>query len=52
VGFGEGFDDTRLRAIALHARDLQIFHPKSREVMQFSAPVSAAWEVAIDTIAK
>lgn len=51
VGFGETFEDARLRAIALHARDLQFFHPKSREAMQFSAPVSAAWEAATDTIA-
>jgi 23S rRNA pseudouridine1911/1915/1917 synthase len=52
LGFGEAFDDARLKAIALHARDLRFFHPKSREVMQFSAPVSAAWEAATDSIAK
>lgn len=50
AGFGAAFEDTRLRAIALHARDLQFFHPKTREVMQFSAPVTAAWDAATSTI--
>jgi 23S rRNA pseudouridine1911/1915/1917 synthase len=45
--FGEAFDDARMRAIALHARDLKLFHPKTRGTMSFSAPLSAAWEASL-----
>jgi 23S rRNA-/tRNA-specific pseudouridylate synthase len=42
--FGEQFDDERLRAIALHARQLGFNHPMTNELVDVIAPVSAAWE--------
>lgn len=45
--FGEQFDDARLRAIGLHARDLKFFHPKSREELRFEAATSEAWNALI-----
>lgn len=47
VIFGETFDDARLRAIALHARDIKFFHPKTRDLMSFAAPISATWQALI-----
>lgn len=44
VGFGEAFADPRQRAIALHARDLSFFHPKTRELMRWVAPVTSDWQ--------
>jgi 23S rRNA pseudouridine1911/1915/1917 synthase len=45
--FGEQFADVRMRAIALHARDIRFFHPKTREEVQFSAPASTDWDFLI-----
>jgi 23S rRNA pseudouridine1911/1915/1917 synthase len=45
VGFGEQFEDERLRAIALHARELELRHPMTREPVVIVAPVPAAWAV-------
>ncbi len=41
--FGEQFEDERLRAIALHARQLGFNHPMTCEPVDVIAPVSAAW---------
>ncbi len=41
--FGEQFDDDRLRAIALHARQLGFNHPMTREPVDVIAPVLSAW---------
>jgi 23S rRNA pseudouridine1911/1915/1917 synthase len=46
--FGEAFADERLRAIALHARDLSFFHPKSREPMRAEATPPEPWRAFID----
>lgn len=43
VSFGEAFDDERLRAIALHSRQMTFSHPMTREQVTIQAPVSAAW---------
>lgn len=51
VPFGEQYADERLRAIALHARQLGFKHPMTGEVVDVVAPVSAAWrefELRID----
>lgn len=42
--FGEQFDDERLRAIALHARQLGFNHPMTNEPVDVIAPTSAAWQ--------
>lgn len=42
--FGEQFEDERLRAIALHARQLGFNHPMTREPVDIIAPLPAAWE--------
>jgi 23S rRNA pseudouridine1911/1915/1917 synthase len=42
--FGEQFDDVRLRAIALHARQLGFNHPMTRDLVDVIAPVPPAWE--------
>lgn len=42
--FGEQFEDERLRAIALHARQLGFNHPMTREPVDVIAPVPAAWK--------
>jgi 23S rRNA pseudouridine1911/1915/1917 synthase len=42
--FGEQFEDERLRAIALHARQLGFSHPMTREAVDILAPLPAAWE--------
>lgn len=41
--FGEQFEDERLRAIALHARQLAFRHPMLDELVDVTAPLSAAW---------
>jgi RluA family pseudouridine synthase len=41
--FGEAFEDERLRAIALHARQLGFNHPMTREPVDILAPPPAAW---------
>jgi 23S rRNA pseudouridine1911/1915/1917 synthase len=41
--FGEQFDDERLRAIALHARQLGFNHPMTDEPVDITAPTPAAW---------
>lgn len=43
VPFGEQFDDERMRAIALHARRLAFQHPMTREPVDVTAPLPAAW---------
>ena len=43
--FGTPHDDHRLRAIALHARSLSFRHPKTREIVAVTAPVSDDWQV-------
>jgi len=45
VAFGTQYDDPRLRAIALHARQLAFHHPMTREPITVTAPVPTAWEV-------
>jgi 23S rRNA pseudouridine1911/1915/1917 synthase len=45
--FGEQFEDERLRAIALHARQLGFNHPMTNEPVDVIAPVSAAWEAIL-----
>ena len=42
--FGEQFEDERLRAIALDARQLGFNHPMSGEAIDVIAPVPAAWK--------
>jgi 23S rRNA pseudouridine1911/1915/1917 synthase len=41
--FGEQFEDERLRAIALHARQLGFNHPMTREAVDVIAPLPKAW---------
>jgi RluA family pseudouridine synthase len=41
--FGEQFDDERLRAIALHARQLGFNHPMTNEPVDIVAPLPTAW---------
>ena len=43
VAFGEQFEDTRERAIALHARKLAFRHPATREQILITAPLPSAW---------
>jgi RluA family pseudouridine synthase len=42
--FGEQFLDERLRAIALHARQLGFNHPMTGEAVEIVAPVPSAWQ--------
>jgi len=42
--FGEQFADERLRAIALHARQLGFNHPMTGEAVDVIAPPPAAWQ--------
>jgi 23S rRNA pseudouridine1911/1915/1917 synthase len=42
--FGEQFEEERLRAIALHARQLSFRHPMIDELVDVVAPLSIAWE--------
>lgn len=41
--FGEQFEDDRLRAIALHARQLGFNHPMTGDQVDIVAPFPAAW---------
>lgn len=41
--FGEQFEDERLRAIALHARSLELVHPMTKAPLLIEAPVSPTW---------
>lgn len=41
--FGEQFEDDRLRAIALHARQLGFNHPMTGDQVDIEAPVPTAW---------
>lgn len=43
VPFGEQFEDERLRAIALHARQLGFNHPMTGEAVDVVAPVTTVW---------
>lgn len=42
--FGIQFEDTRLRAIALHSRRLAFRHPMTRELVEVVAPLPSAWD--------
>jgi len=44
IPFGEQFDDERLRAIALHARQLGFNHPMTSEPVDVIAPLPSAWK--------
>ncbi len=44
VTFGEQHEDVRLRAIALHARELGFEHPMTRQPVQIVAPLSRPWQ--------
>ena len=51
--FGEQFADERLRAIALHARQLGFNHPMTGEAVDITAPLPSAWrtlELPIDVL--
>jgi 23S rRNA pseudouridine1911/1915/1917 synthase len=41
--FGKQFEDQRLRAIALHARQLGFNHPMTREPVDVIAPLPTSW---------
>lgn len=41
--FGDPFPDERLRAIALHARQLGFNHPMTRDAIDLFAPLPRAW---------
>lgn len=43
IAFGEQFAEERLRAIALHARQLELRHPMTKEPLVILAPAPAAW---------
>lgn len=45
--FGEQFDDERLRAIALHARQLGFNHPMTNEPVDVIAPTPSAWQAIL-----
>jgi 23S rRNA-/tRNA-specific pseudouridylate synthase len=45
--FGEQFDDERLRAIALHARQLGFNHPMTNEPVDVIARTPEAWEAIL-----
>jgi 23S rRNA pseudouridine1911/1915/1917 synthase len=45
--FGEQFEDERLRAIALHARQLGFNHPMTNEPVDVIAPTPRAWEAVL-----
>lgn len=42
--FGETHSDERLRAIALHARQLTLIHPTNRQLMTIEAPPPEPWQ--------
>jgi 23S rRNA pseudouridine1911/1915/1917 synthase len=43
VPFGEQFEDVRLRAIALHGRELGFEHPMTREAVSITASLPPSW---------
>jgi 23S rRNA pseudouridine1911/1915/1917 synthase len=43
--FGPQWEDSRLRAIALHARSLTFRHPETWEVVTVAAPVADYWPI-------
>ncbi|MBL8888686.1 MAG: RNA pseudouridine synthase [Planctomycetaceae bacterium] len=43
IDFGEAFADHRRRAIALHARMIDFWHPKRHHPVVVTAPVPTAW---------
>ncbi len=45
--FGEQFADERLRAIALHARQLGFNHPMTNEPVNIIAPCSPTWQAIL-----
>jgi 23S rRNA pseudouridine1911/1915/1917 synthase len=45
--FGEQYEDERLRAIALHARQLGFNHPMTNEPVDVIAPTSPAWQAIL-----
>jgi len=45
--FGEQFEDERLRAIALHARQLGFNHPMTDEPVDIIAPTPIAWKTIL-----
>ena len=45
--FGEQFDDDRMRAIALHARQLGFNHPMTDTAVDIIAPTSPAWQAIL-----
>lgn len=47
IPFGEQFEDQRLRAIALHARQLELEHPMTKEPLAVTAPAPAAWDLVV-----
>jgi 23S rRNA pseudouridine1911/1915/1917 synthase len=47
IPFGEQFEDERLRAIALHARQLGFNHPMSGEPVDIIAPTPSAWQAIV-----
>ena len=44
VPFGEQYDDTRLRGIALHARSITFLHPMTREPLTLEAALPTTWQ--------
>lgn len=48
VDFGPQVDDERARAIALHARRLQLLHPMTREPIDLIAPLPEYWSPWMD----
>ncbi|MFZ5829579.1 MAG: RluA family pseudouridine synthase [Planctomycetota bacterium] len=46
VPFGTQFEDERLRAIALHARQIEFQHPMTKEAVSVSADPSADWPIS------
>ncbi|MEX0937984.1 MAG: RluA family pseudouridine synthase [Pirellulales bacterium] len=48
--FGEPFEDTRLRSIALHARELAFQHPMTWEPVSIVAPLPEAWRAVEESI--
>lgn len=44
LGFGEAFADHRRRAIALHARTIDFWHPKLHRPVAVHAPVPVNWQ--------
>ncbi|HEX2473766.1 MAG TPA: RluA family pseudouridine synthase [Lacipirellulaceae bacterium] len=47
--FGQQFEDERMRAIALHARQLGFNHPMTGEPVDILAPPPSAWRDIIDS---